>query len=311
MKKDRSKQTEAIENKLDAYFDEAQKDSFKLNEKTAFEHDKVYSNILNRIDSKKRKARYTTLLKVAASILLFSAVCFLIYQKQIAPTVTNQQVAMLEKTVGRGKIISLTLVDGTIVYLNAESKLTYPESFNGNTREVTLSGEAFFKVAHNKNKPFIIHTNKLSTQVLGTSFNINAYNNKNISVTVATGKVCVYLKNKQKIQQQTRTLLPNHQILFNAESDSISNVHPVDVNELVAWHERKIFYKGRRLADVVEEIERGYDVTIKIPNHLKNCRITAELNNPSLEKLLKVLSKLVDGTYEFKNGVYVLSGKSC
>ncbi|MFD2287891.1 DUF4974 domain-containing protein [Pedobacter petrophilus] len=311
MKKDKSKPTEPIENKLTAYFDAAQQDSFQLDDKINFERDKVYANVLNVIGQKRKTNRYISIFKVAASILLFSTACLVIYMLRVEPATPNHQVAMVEKSVGRGKIVSLTLVDGTVVYLNAESKLTYPETFKGNTREVTLSGEAFFKVAHNKNKPFIIHTNKLTTQVLGTSFNISAYTNKMISVTVVTGKVSVYLKKKRKTKQQTKTLLPHHQILFDAGNDRISNPQWVDVNELVAWHERKILYKSRRLADVVDEIARSYDVTIKIPNHLKNCRITAELDNPSLEKLLKVLSQLVEGTYEFKNGAYLLSGKSC
>ncbi|WP_293304077.1 FecR family protein [Pedobacter sp. UBA5917] len=311
MEKDKSKQIEAIESKLDAYFDEAQKDSFRLDIKTTFEHDKVYSNILDSIDNKTRNRKYLKLFRVAASVLLFGAVCFLIYRQQDNGPATGQPLAMLEKKVGRGKIVSLTLVDGTIVYLNADSRLRYPEKFVGNTREVSLSGEAFFKVAHDKSKPFIIHTDKLNTQVLGTSFNISAYSNENISVTVVTGKVSVYQKKHDKALRQTRILLPNHQVLFDKRSDSISNPYPVDVNELVAWHERKILYKSRRLAEVAAEIERGYDVKIQIPRHLKDCRITAELNNPSLDKLLKVLSRLIDGRYEYKNGIYILSGKSC
>lgn len=128
-------------------------------------------------------------LKVAASVTLFLGFSLLAYffytdaRDQTANTVTKTTVA--------GQKSTITLADGTTIRLNSESSLVYPESFDGDIRSVQLVGEAFFDVAHDEKRPFIIKSGDLVTTVLGTSFNISAFPDEDIEVTVASGKVAV------------------------------------------------------------------------------------------------------------------------
>jgi transmembrane sensor len=168
-----------------------------------------------------------------------------------------------------GEIKLISLSDGTTICLNSGSKLSYPDKFKQNTREVTLTGEAFFKVAHNSSKPFIIYSGKIKTTVLGTSFNVKAYNeDKAIKVTVVSGKVGVLAT---KIKHPAILLTPNMQLVYTKTSETLVAEKIEDASAVISWQQGKLQYHNTPLSDVLADVQRKYNVVIKADKNLLNC----------------------------------------
>lgn len=169
---------------------------------------------------------------------------------------TRQEISMQTVSTPRKKEFKLTLSDGTEVWLNAESQLSYPSRFKGNERIVHLQGEAYFKVAHDKQHPFIVCTENLHTQVLGTEFNIRNYSSSEALVTLIDGQVEV--KNRQN--NRSRLLAPGEQACLNKEGDfSISHI---DADEYVEWKDGYFYFDNKPLAEIMRDIGRWYNVDI-------------------------------------------------
>ncbi len=190
--------------------------------------DEAFDKILNRLDlpaiepvaelhgSRKilDRNRIRRMAAAAAIILVAGSILFLTGDKK--ERITEQQTALLEKKNPNGVKSTISLTDGSKVWLNADSKIQFPKVFTGNTREVYLSGEAFFEVATNPSRPFIIHLANGTVKVLGTSFNIRAYDNeKIIEASVATGKVAFIPKyGKSGKKQDTVFLTPDKKVRY-------------------------------------------------------------------------------------------------
>lgn len=202
------------------------------------------------------------------------------------------------------------LPDGSTVLLNDNSSLKYDQkSFNNATREVTLTGEAYFDIKHNKAKPFIVHTGKIQTKVLGTAFNINAQNSSdNIEVTVARGKVQV--GDTQKIYG---VITPNQQIKVNKSTLNFEQ-NTISAAVVTEWKSNYLILDDINMNEAVSLISQKYKVSILISNEkIKNCRITASfLNEEDLDHVLKVISSVIETEYHYnKAGTVVLDGKGC
>ena len=152
----------------------------------------------------------------------------------------------------RGGEYVLILGDGSTVYLNAESQLTYPARFSGNERKVHLIGEAYFKVAKDSAKPFIVETEPLQIRVLGTEFGVRAYSDEEcIKTTLKEGKVSVAAKKEQRV------LMPDMQAVFN-KSDEYLEVKKVDVNLFIGWKEGRLIFDNCPLEQVLKDLSRWY-----------------------------------------------------
>src|SRR5690606_24410283 len=153
----------------------------------------------------------------------------------------------------------ITLADGTQVWLNAASTLTYPIEFSGRKREVTLEGEAYFEVARDESKPFIVNTARQRTEVLGTSFNINAYDNETLTkTTLLHGSVRVQASNANATTG--RVLVRNEQSVI-ADDENI-RIYRVDPEKVVAWKEGIFNFHGLSIDESLKQIERWYDVDV-------------------------------------------------
>ena len=156
----------------------------------------------------------------------------------------------------RGGIYEVTLPDGTLVKLNAGTTLSYPTVFAKDKREVTLRGEAYFEVAKKKDQPFIVHTKNQQVQVLGTHFNINAYQTSvPTKTTLLEGKVMVTtLLGSQKV-----TLLPGDQ---SVNTGTELTKHPVNVQQEMAWVNGKFNFDGKSLRQVMDELSQWYAIDV-------------------------------------------------
>jgi transmembrane sensor len=208
-----------------------------------------------------------------------------------------------------GEIKLISLADGTTICLNAGSKLSYPDKFKQNTREVTLAGEAFFKVAHNSAKPFIIHSGKITTTVLGTSFNVKAYNeDKAIKVTVVSGKVGVLAT---AVKQPAVLLTPNMQLVYTKTDKTMVAEKIDDASSVISWQQGKLQYHNTPLSDVLADVQRKYNVVIKADKNLLNCTLYADFNNMPLQKVLKLIEALINAHFKKDGNTYILKGKGC
>jgi ferric-dicitrate binding protein FerR (iron transport regulator) len=202
----------------------------------------------------------------------------------IAATET-QQILTNNITTPRGGQYKLTLADGTNIWLNAASSLTYPSSFQkGKPRIVELSGEGFFEVRHNAQEPFIVHYgNGLEAVVLGTSFNINTYaDEKATYTTLVKGSLSV-----QSPQEKKEILTPGQQSVFRQGKTSIL---PADIEETVAWKEGWFLFNRLELQAIVRQLSRWYNIDFDITGTIGNKQfsgIVSKSNN--ISEVLKIM----------------------
>ncbi|MFS4456138.1 FecR family protein [Maribacter sp. 2304DJ31-5] len=216
-------------------------------------------------------------------VLLGISVGFLL---QTPEKIEVKQPLLLTQTSLSGQKTDIVLSDGTKIRLNSGSTLVFPDSFgNMASREVTLIGEAFFDVTPNPSKPFIINSGELVTKVLGTSFNISAYPENNLSmVTVATGEVEV----TPKFDAADGVIItPNEQAVFNKDNENMQT-RKVAMDRYLNWKNGIIQFEDETLGRVAEVLERWYGVHIAMENKaLAECHITATYDNARLSVILK------------------------
>ena len=203
----------------------------------------------------------------------------------------------------------IRLPDGSKVILNNKSKLEFPESFGDkDVREVYLTGEAYFDIQHDA-KPFIVHTGKIKTTVLGTAFNVKAYPDQNdITVTVTRGKVRV--SNQIKV---LGILSPDDQITFNKNDEHVK-LQAVKSKEAVAWTEKDIFFDNVSMVEAADELSQRFDVNISFVNaNIKACRFTATfVRGEDLRQILDVICEFNKAKYQVTEaGDIEVSGDGC
>ena len=220
-------------------------------------------------------------LRIAASIILILGLSWTAIQWGMDEVVNTQLVNTYElKTTQKGEKLTVMLPDGTLVKLNAESSLKYPKAFT-DQREVYLTGEAFFEVARDTTKPFVVATRHLFTTALGTSFNINAYSDAE-EVTLLTGKVRIDDDNRSEI------LLPGEMVAY--ENGAIKKSRNVPLHH-VKWKDGILVFHETPLEEGIKELERWYGVKIDIKNLSKpEVNLTGLFDNQNLENVLKSLS---------------------
>jgi len=234
------------------------------------------------------------LLRVAAILLIAITSAFTAWYfwdaaqpaKQLAITTT-------------GNILKDTLSDGSVVTLNKNSEISYPEKFKGNKRPITLKGEAFFDVAPDKSKPFVITVNDITVTVVGTSFNIKSKNGKT-EVIVETGVVKVTRKNK------TIELRPKEKTVV---TDADTTLQPEKVEgKLYNYYRTKSFWcDDTPLWQLVEALNEAYDTHIVIGREeLRNVPISAAFEEEELSTVLRIIAKTLELDIEENNGQIIL-----
>jgi len=188
----------------------------------------------------------------------------------------------------KGGGYTLQLADGSTVWLNADSKLSFPVAFTDSTRQLYLEGEAYFEVAHN-GSPFIVTSGEMDIRVMGTSFNISAYtNDNNLTTTLVEGKVRVDLHNENSIAREFLT--PNKQAVINTGQPTIE-IADVDASQYNSWVDGKLEFNNETLEDVLKKLARWYDFEYEFNNQkAKDFHFSGRLNNQ--EKISSILHML-------------------
>ncbi len=179
----------------------------------------------------------------------------------LSQTIASDESKMNEVVIPFGKKSQLTLEDGTKVWLNAGSRMAFPTKFAARKREVFLDGEAYFEVAHNKDKPFLVNTSEISVKVLGTRFDISAYNSDKTTETVLLeGKVSVSELSALGLLKRETILSPYQKASYNHDDRSITVKNEPDVEFAIAWTEGWFKFSQQSLKDVINKMQRYYNV---------------------------------------------------
>ena len=219
---------------------------------------KVDQHDIIHLHDQEKEHRNKWLLRIAASIALIASIAFVVntYISTSNPVVSDQVKArLIKKEASKGQKLTVTFQDGTRVKLNSESSIEYPEEFNGNVREVILSGEAYFDVAHFEDWPFIVKSKDVRTKVLGTSFNVSSYpEDCCVKVALVEGKVEVLVADQTPVE-----LKPQKMATIESVSQNI-RVVDFETQTVTAWKDNKIIFKRASFDEVQSKLERWYDV---------------------------------------------------
>ncbi len=218
----------------------------------------------------------------------------------------TEEVVYHELIIPKGGRYELTLADGTLVILNSESKIKFPSHFQGNTREVWMSGEAYFDVEHNAAKPFVVHSKGFDTRVLGTEFNVKAYSDESSEeVTLVEGSVEV------KSEINKALLKPGYQIQTEVGSEIISKPRKVDTYIYTAWKEGVLYFDDIKLSDLLNNLNRWYNFSFEFKDEaLKEKLYTGGIKkNDDLQKVFTMIEKVNDVEFNVKKNHIVISNK--
>ncbi|HBX44936.1 MAG TPA: anti-sigma factor, partial [Porphyromonadaceae bacterium] len=263
--------------------------------------DKIFSTISGKMRRQTLKAR---VLRVAAVVIplafIIGFAAYLDTELQLFGPVQYSDLY-----VAKGESARICFQDGSEVYLNADSKIRYPKKFGWRKREVFLEGEAYFKVASNKRKPFVVHTGDSHINVLGTSFNVNAYSDEDvIQVTLDEGKVIFHTP------QNGYSIVPGQQVVYHKSDGKASVQHLPNATTESLWKEGVIYLHDTPLVDVMRMLERRYDVSFELRNS-SALKYSYSLisRQPSLTEILDELQKIapVKFKHEKEKGIIEVS----
>nr|WP_295922283.1 FecR family protein [uncultured Dyadobacter sp.] len=259
---------------------------------------------------------WPSFIRAAAAIVILSIAALLAWQyTSRTPGVARQggtgMASLIEFKTAKGEKNRITLPDGSQVRLNADSRIAYRSDFGTGGRDVTLEGEAFFEVTSDKARPFRIQTGRLTTTVVGTSFNINAYaDNPQIKVAVATGVVEVASELKTRNESMVR-LRPEQMSVFTKDNRELT-IKAFDPKLEMAWVTDKIALKNAGFEEIRRVLERQYAVTFVVEKGLQVKEdFNATFENVPIKKVLDALNYTSEFQYKLvKDKVYVTKKKS-
>lgn len=239
------------------------------------------------------------ILKIAASVLIvFSGSIFLYY-------FLREEKAISEVTISANENLrTVTLPDSSKVVLYRHSSISYSENFGLLSREITFSGEGFFRVKGNVARPFVVHTSLADIKVVGTVFNVSLVSDQ-LDVSVEEGKVMVLSKTDSAVLQS------GHAAAVRNQMESIYVKNTIDINNW-AYATHKFLFLDTPLEQVFQQIEKAYPYVIEVKNQdIKNCKLTATFDQVSAAEILNLIAETLDLTVQENDNTFQIEGKGC
>jgi len=236
------------------------------------------------------------ILRIAAALFLMVSLSYTYLKYQPVSGGGPALAEMLNVTVANGETASLTMADGSEVLLDAGSSFSYPESFSGKIREVSLDGEAYFKIAHNPEQPFIVHAAHAVVTVLGTEFNVSAWpGGRNITVAVSNGKVSL---RSAKSKEDKSVVITRGQVSAVDEEGAIFPPRNADVTDYKGWMNRSRIYTNAPLYEIIDQVERWYDLQITLPGqYVADEKLTIQIRDETADSVLELIAVLTGMDY--------------
>ncbi len=268
----------------------ADKGSLPSREDEIQARDRVWKKLKSSGVSNYRSHDFSTYVRFAASIVLIFALGYGVYH-MTRPA--ESEAAWMVKTTSASMRSTVTLTDGSIIKLNENSSIRFPESFAPNGREVYLQGEAFFDIKPDAKRPFTVFSGENMITVIGTSFNVHT--NGKTEVTVATGKVRV----QSPVHHEGVELERGQQALIAEEGLSIREVNP---SFFLGWMHRKLEFRDEPVLNVFTILERAYGVSFELSSSNKSskCLITGTYEGERIETILKGMKHILDFEYQME-----------
>jgi len=213
--------------------------------------------------------------------------------------------------------LAIIMPDGSKVILKPNSRLSYNQSFSGATREVYLSGEAFFEVKKNPSKPFLVYSNGLITKVLGTSFWVKAYEkDKQVTVLVKTGRVSVFARNASQTpdpEMEGVVLAPNQRAVFGKETERLTRTLIEKPTLIVSPKEVQQFsFNNAPVSQIFAALEKAYGVDIVFDEEvIANCFLTTSLSDETLFERLDIICEGIEASYKVVDAHVIINSKGC
>lgn len=284
----------------------------------------INDSIARRAEKSRKRAIRKKLLRVAASLALLFGISLGLYFYQpwsrlFRPTTPAWKTAAytVEKTAA-GEIKELSLPDGSVIWLNAASTLRYPKEFQGDTREVYLEGEAFFDIARDITRPFLIRTATMKTRVLGTRFNVRSYNDDEpAQVVVVSGSVEVSVPEKTNAGQRNVRLKANQMATYAAPEKStnkkLSKETVTDLEQYTGWKDGRLVFEDTPMTEVKLQLERAFGLKIKLNNvAIARCKITGRFDRSQAVNLtIEAICKSIEAGFRMEKDTVYISGQGC
>lgn len=253
----------------------------------------------NLLESKKKNFNSPNILKIAAIFILTLMVSGVFYY--YLPSNENSVKLSLFETKSIDGFKEIKLTDGSIIYLSSNSKLYYPEEFEGNERKIEFEGEGFFDIAKNPTKPFIIKAGNTEIKVLGTSFNVNTkFKENKLEVFVKTGKVQV----SKLANKKNKVFLEAGQLAL-VENTKISKKTNTNKN-YISWKTKHFDFRNVEMQQVIEHLNKAYNVHIIIENNaILKRKLRTKFEDTPLDTILKVIAEPYNLEVE-KNDKYII-----
>jgi len=252
------------------------------------EKTKLITAIDGHLAKKKRRFLFRPA-AIAALWLVLTVTCFYIYDITVKTAKESATPEYRTVRVPNGKKISIVLPDGSKAYLNSGTTLTYPETFDGAERSLTLDGDAFFEVVKQDGKPFVVQTQDTRTDVLGTRFNQNSFKeNEKTSLTVEQGKVMFTASDNP----DTLILVANRRAIHQGGRMQVTETDEADDS---SWKDGRLSFNHSTIAEMVPVLERWYDVRITVADpKLSTYKMRGKYENPPLRRVLEDLAYATD-----------------
>jgi len=205
--------------------------------------------------------------------------------------------------VDKGQKANLTLPDGTRVWLNSASEIKYDDSYNDKERRITLEGEAYFEVEKHKSRRFIVTTNNIDVEALGTSFNVKSYlSDREITVTLVEGKLRVSDKMFETF------LDANERLVYNKGTHTFDKKNIYDVSNIAVWRNNELAFYGETLEEIGAVLSRMYNVDIVFTSEsVKHYSFSGKIRNNSLTNVLEIISMTAPIKYKIFNNTIEIS----
>ena len=323
--------TEEQMQQIDIWFDKIEDKDVELNE---FEKEALSNEIMKGLqlsgehdDAKKIKPHHIfsfTFLKIAATVTIFLAVGYYLYSNTkflsesfLTEATTKDELIVLESP--PGEIRHIQLPDGSEVFLQPKSNISYSKDWDKQKREVYLVGEAFFEVVKDNNRPFFVHGGDIVTKVLGTSFIVRALPDaESVEVKVRTGKVSVYKASlptpsgSQPIRNGV-ILTPNQQVKYFKENNQWVTGLVEEPKPLRTIEESRDFvFDDASLRSIIAQIEKDFSIQIIVEQEaIYTCTFTGDVSKLELFDMLEVIGKSTGATFEVKGTMILINGKGC
>jgi ferric-dicitrate binding protein FerR (iron transport regulator) len=240
--------------------------------------------------------------KYAAVLLLVLAGATFVYWFASINILTGKDSAAFSVVVARGQKSTFYLSDGTVVWLNSDSRLSYFSDYNTDRRIVHLEGEAYFEVAKDARRPFIVKVRELEVEALGTCFNVKAYNSdERIIATLLDGSIAV------RAQQSSLVLMPSERAIYNKKTIRLEKNRPANAQAAISWKNNELSFEGETLQQIAQTLQRLYNVNIIFESErLKQIRFTGKITNNNLENVFQLINMTSPVVYAVQGDTIVL-----